>query len=82
MGFNGLKWNVRKDEGELFEVVDSVRTAKAFNSLFILQFHWITPIKSAIIFSHSSYLNAKRLVKVSWLDARCLRLMKGNDGKK
>lgn len=50
MGFNGLKWNVRKEEGELFEVVDSVSSAKAFNSLFVLQFRWITPIKSAIIF--------------------------------
>lgn len=78
MGFNGLKWNVRKEEGELFEVVDSVSSAKAFNSLFILQFHWITPIKSMIIFSHSSYLNAKLLVKVRWLDASCQHLRKVN----
>lgn len=80
MEFNGLKWNVRKEESELFEVVDSVRSAKAFNSLFILQFHWITPVKSVIIFSHSSYLNAKLLVKMSWLDASCQHLMKGNFG--
>lgn len=82
MGFNGLKWNVRKEEGELFEVVDSGSSAKAFNSLFILLFRWITPIKSVIIFSHSSYLNAKLLVKVRWLDASCQSLMKGNYGKK
>lgn len=82
MGFNGLKWNVRKEEGELFEVVDSVSSAKAFNSLFILQFHRITPIKYVIIFSRSSYLNAKLLVKVRWLDARCQHLMKGKYSKK
>lgn len=77
MGFNGLKWNVRKEEGELFEVVDSVSSAKAFNSLFILQFHWITPIKAVIIFSHSSYLSGKGEVAECQLpafDERKLRL--------